>query len=128
MLQINEVSNLLYRQGLRQGQRVALAFAPEPDFIIAMFACLKLGLPYIPVNLDYPDDYLQTILNNSKISALLHANLTKGFLSAYNTINIAQPFIESDLQSVDFLDIRHYEEKTFQIGQRLGIVHAQNTS
>ncbi|MEN4922647.1 AMP-binding protein [Achromobacter spanius] len=44
------LANLLWREGLRPGDRVALMLPSHPDHIVAIFALATLGLVRVPVN------------------------------------------------------------------------------
>lgn len=70
------------------GSKVALVFDPTPEYIITLFACLKLGVTFIPLNLYYPDNYLITILDSAEVNVVLHNNCKRAFLKNYCSIDI----------------------------------------
>lgn len=50
------VSSWLRRQGVRQGDKVALSLEKSPDLIAAMLGILRAGAAYVPVAVDCPLD------------------------------------------------------------------------
>ncbi|MGW1592059.1 amino acid adenylation domain-containing protein, partial [Streptomyces sp. NPDC002386] len=74
----------LVRHGVRREDLVALAFAPSVEFLVAVFATLKAGAAYVPVNLDYPPERIETLLTGTVLvltatgsaPALAHTTVT----------------------------------------------------
>jgi amino acid adenylation domain-containing protein len=49
-----QARELQEKYDLNIGDRVGLLFTKRPEMIIAMLACAKLGLTYVPINVDFP--------------------------------------------------------------------------
>lgn len=76
VFKIDAFAEALLRKKLNKNDIVAVALTPSSQFLIAMFACLKLGIPYIPLNVTYPRSYIDQILKDARITALISkANL-----------------------------------------------------
>jgi|GEM_PF-6389118 len=50
---------------------IAIALPPSQEFVVSTLACLKLGIPYIPINITHPDEYLSGIMADAKIEFIL---------------------------------------------------------
>ncbi|MGQ4418338.1 amino acid adenylation domain-containing protein, partial [Streptomyces sp. SAS_269] len=80
----SRLARRLVRHGVRREDLVALAFAPSVEFLVAMFATLKAGAAYVPVNLDYPPERIETLLTGTALvltaaepaPALAHTTVT----------------------------------------------------
>jgi len=81
----NQLAHLLLRSGARPGKPIAIIMGKTPDMIIAMFAILKAGCHYVPIDPAYPAERQKFIIKNSqaelviadeKLELLLH--LTEG--------------------------------------------------
>jgi long-chain acyl-CoA synthetase len=63
----------LARLGLRPGERVCLHLANRPEFVLAYYACQKLGLTPVALNVTYVKDELAYIIRDSQAAAILSA-------------------------------------------------------
>ena len=63
----------LARLGLRPGERVCLHLANRPEFVLAYYACQKLGVTPVALNVTYVRDELAYIIRDSGASAILSA-------------------------------------------------------
>jgi long-chain acyl-CoA synthetase len=63
----------LARLGLRPGDRVCLHLANRPEFVLAYYACQKLGVTPVALNVTYVRDELGYIIRDSEAIAILSA-------------------------------------------------------
>ena len=97
---LNERANQLARELLSKkitaGDTVAIHLKRSPEYIIAVFACLKLGVTFVPVPSNQAEKRVAYILkdSNSKLIITSHSILA-------NYANGMEVF-EFDLSSVDF--------------------------
>jgi amino acid adenylation domain-containing protein len=56
---------LLLENGAQPGRAVALCFGRSIEMFIAMYACLKLGCPYVPIDPEYPAARIDYMLRDS---------------------------------------------------------------
>ncbi|MGV0804760.1 amino acid adenylation domain-containing protein [Mycolicibacterium setense] len=61
----NRLAHLLIEQGAGPGQRVALLFSRSVEAIVAIFAVLKTGAAYVPIDPAVPDTRLDFVLSDS---------------------------------------------------------------
>lgn len=70
----------MYKLGIVRGSRVLIVLDRSANFVITMFACLKLGVTYIPIDTSMPEEYLLFVKNDSSaqwcitLSSLLSDN------------------------------------------------------
>ncbi|MGW3819375.1 non-ribosomal peptide synthase/polyketide synthase [Streptomyces sp. NPDC005046] len=68
---INRMARLLLARGAGPERVVALGLPRSPDMVVALFAVLRTGAAYLPLELDYPDDRLATMLDDARPALLL---------------------------------------------------------
>ncbi|MDM8519586.1 AMP-binding protein [Anaerolineales bacterium HSG6] len=66
--------NFFHRQGLTEGERVALAFENSLEWMIVYFACQLAGGTIVPLRLSLSPDTVQFILNDSGASLAVLKN------------------------------------------------------
>lgn len=69
--QANQLARLIIECGVKPGDNVGLLVRRSFDMIIGMYAILKAGAAYIPIDPEYPVDRQLYILSNAAISLLL---------------------------------------------------------
>jgi len=69
--QINQLSRLLCKHGIGQGNIVALALPRSVDAIVALLAVLNSGAAYLPLDLAYPTERLQLMCDDAKPALIL---------------------------------------------------------
>ncbi|PHM46120.1 Amino acid adenylation [Xenorhabdus mauleonii] len=67
----NQLAHYLIASGVRPDDRVAICVDRSPDMIIGMYAILKAGAGYVPLDPEYPVDRLAYQLSDSKPTLLL---------------------------------------------------------
>ena len=81
--QANRLAHYLRRQGISPGQTVGICLLASHHALIAIMATVKSGAAYIPMDVDYPADRLQHMVNNAEMSLVLslaeHAETTAVF-------------------------------------------------
>ncbi|MEU8268914.1 amino acid adenylation domain-containing protein, partial [Sphaerisporangium sp. NPDC049002] len=68
---VNRVARLLLARGAAPEKIVALALPRSIDMVVALFAVLRTGAAYLPLELDYPDDRLTMMLDDARPALLL---------------------------------------------------------
>ncbi|WP_155924392.1 MULTISPECIES: non-ribosomal peptide synthetase [unclassified Mycolicibacterium] len=85
----NRLAHLLIEQGVGPGQRVALLFARSVEAIVAIFAVLKTGAAYVPIDPAVPDSRLQFVLTDSAPVAAVTTNDLADRLAGHEVTVIA---------------------------------------
>lgn len=67
----NQLARHLIQLGLKQGENVGILAVRGFEMIIAMYAILKAGGSYVPVDPEYPAERQQYILSNSAVKLLI---------------------------------------------------------
>ncbi|WP_420907351.1 amino acid adenylation domain-containing protein [Streptomyces scabichelini] len=68
---INRMARLLLARGAAPEKVVALGLPRSLDMVVALFAVLRTGAAYLPLELDYPDDRLATMLDDARPTLIL---------------------------------------------------------
>ncbi len=69
--QANQLAAYLQAQGVKVGSRVGLCMERSAEMVISLFAILKAGAAFVPLDPDFPKDRLAYIIENSELSCLL---------------------------------------------------------
>ncbi|MCG3399240.1 non-ribosomal peptide synthetase [Staphylococcus massiliensis] len=70
----NQLARVLVEQGVTKGDRVALLLNRDIDMMVSMYATLKVGALYVPIDPNFPEDRVQYILEDSEPKAVLHGD------------------------------------------------------
>ena len=62
----NQLARLLREQGVKNNDIVALFVGRSLDVVVGMLAILKSGGAYLPIDVEYPEERQDYLLNNSK--------------------------------------------------------------
>lgn len=68
---VNQLAHYLISKGIEQDKPVALCMQRSIDLLIAMFAILKAGAGYLPIDPSHPKERLALILQSSQVSFVL---------------------------------------------------------
>jgi acyl-CoA synthetase (AMP-forming)/AMP-acid ligase II len=63
---VNRVANALAEQGYARGDALALASGNSCEFLVTYFACAKLGVVCVPINLGWRADEIAYVLDHSE--------------------------------------------------------------
>ncbi|KAJ1911332.1 hypothetical protein IWQ60_010188, partial [Tieghemiomyces parasiticus] len=66
--------------GAQPEVRIALLLPKSIEFIIALFAVLKSGAAYVPIDLEHPEERIRYIIEDSKATLVLASSVTQGRL------------------------------------------------
>jgi crotonobetaine/carnitine-CoA ligase len=67
----NDVAHGLVRAGVRSGDHVAMMLPNSPDFVVVLFALVRLGAVVVPVNTAHRGELLRHVLENSDSTTLI---------------------------------------------------------
>ncbi|WP_229916012.1 non-ribosomal peptide synthetase [Streptomyces fructofermentans] len=79
---INRMARLLLARGAAPERVVALGLPRTLDMVVALFAVLRTGAAYLPLELDYPDDRLVAMLEDARPTLLLSTAAVSARLTA----------------------------------------------
>ncbi|WP_407681600.1 amino acid adenylation domain-containing protein [Pseudomonas mangiferae] len=67
----NRLAHWLMAAGIGPDDRVGVAFERSLDLVVALYAVHKAGAAYVPMDIDYPEDRLRWIMEDSRMALLL---------------------------------------------------------
>ncbi|MER7697971.1 amino acid adenylation domain-containing protein [Streptomyces sp. NPDC096095] len=82
------VAGVLARRGIGPGATVGLAIPRSPDWIAALFAVLRVGAAYVPLELDHPDERIAAIVADARPGVIL-------------TVSAVAPRLDGELIELD---------------------------
>ncbi|MGQ8817279.1 amino acid adenylation domain-containing protein [Serratia sp. NA_13] len=62
--QANQFAGFLRQQGIQPDDRIAVCVNRSPEMVMALYAILKSGAAYVPIDPDYPQDRLRHMLQD----------------------------------------------------------------
>ncbi|MBN2038777.1 MAG: amino acid adenylation domain-containing protein [Spirochaetes bacterium] len=78
----NQAANYLLSGGIEPGARIGICMERSPEMIICIFAILKSGCVYVPLDPDYPEDRLEFMITDAGIKHLFTLEKFKEKLEA----------------------------------------------
>ncbi|MFS1299912.1 amino acid adenylation domain-containing protein [Streptosporangium longisporum] len=94
----NRLARLLLAHGAGPERVVALALPRSAEMVVALFAVLKTGAAYLPLELDYPADRLDFMLADAAPACLVsHRAIAAGLTCPGETITLDDPAVRERL-------------------------------
>ncbi|MDX3451771.1 amino acid adenylation domain-containing protein [Streptomyces sp. ME02-8801-2C] len=98
---INRMARLLIARGAAPERVVALGLPRSLDMVVALFAVLRTGAAYLPLELDYPDDRLAAMLDDARPTMLLSTAAVSARLTGDTPrVLLDDPEIAAELDSL----------------------------
>ncbi|MFL0451511.1 amino acid adenylation domain-containing protein [Bacillus altitudinis] len=69
--QSNQFANYLIKMGVTKASHIGLALERSPQLIISILAITKIGAVYVPIDINYPSERIQFMIEDAKLSFLL---------------------------------------------------------
>ncbi|NKZ05444.1 non-ribosomal peptide synthetase [Actinomadura latina] len=90
--EVNRLARLLIANGAGPERVVALALPRSAQMVVALFAVLRTGAAYLPLELDYPADRLDYMLKDAAPACLVsHSVIAAGLAFAGPTLALDDP-------------------------------------
>ncbi len=97
----NQLAHYLIAEGVKTGDLVAISLDRSFEMIISLLAVLKAGAAYVPVDTSYPQERIDYIIADSKVSLVLNdESLAEIDSSSFPTNNPKTALTSSDLAYV----------------------------
>ncbi|MCX6318743.1 MAG: amino acid adenylation domain-containing protein, partial [Bacteroidetes bacterium] len=93
-LEADKLAAFLVMQHVKKGDNVAVLLNRSEWMIISLLAIMKTGAVYVPLDPEFPEDRIETILNDSKAVVTIDSLLLSGFLDVRDSISSDIPVIE----------------------------------
>ncbi|WP_301175967.1 non-ribosomal peptide synthetase [Actinomadura geliboluensis] len=90
--EVNRLARLLLANGAGPEKVVALALPRSAQMVVALFAVLRTGAAYLPLELDYPADRLDFMLRDAAPACLVsHREIAAGLAFSGTTLALDDP-------------------------------------
>ncbi|GII85573.1 hypothetical protein Ssi03_35630 [Sphaerisporangium siamense] len=106
----NRLARLLEEHGVTRGSRVALAMPRDHDLIASMFATLKAGAAYVPVDSSHPQARVAGMLNDAAPTVVLSHSSVAGNLPDGGPKVLALDELADTLAGYDDTNLDHGPE------------------
>lgn len=114
---VNRTANLLLSLGVEKGDRVALLLPNSAEYIIAYFACFKIGAIAGPVNTHLKAEELEYVVGNAEsVVALTNAKLLPGLRAVRPRLHALREIV---LVGHREEETRHFESEIEQQSESL---------
>ncbi|MEM8677443.1 MAG: amino acid adenylation domain-containing protein, partial [Cyanobacteria bacterium P01_G01_bin.67] len=110
---VNQLARYLKSLGICRDKLVGILLNRDSDLIISLLAVLKTGAAYIPLDPNYPDERVNYIIDDAKISFLITQDNVNFNVSAKNklsVINLDRERENINKQNKDNLNIKIYPQ------------------
>lgn len=122
--ELNEKANavaldLIY-YGIQPKDTIGVFLPRSIELIISIFAILKCGAVYMPLYVDFPDDRIDYMLQNSKAKLVLTNDTLKTRISDISTILL------NDFREID--NVKHFYKKTGSTNDIIYIIYTSGST
>ncbi|MFH0517537.1 amino acid adenylation domain-containing protein [Streptomyces sp. M41] len=92
------VAGVLAGRGIGPETTVGLAIPRSPDWIVALFAVLRVGAAYVPLELDHPDERIAAIVDDARPDVILTVSAVSPRLTGLSgeLIELDRPLPEAE--------------------------------
>ncbi|WP_167376261.1 amino acid adenylation domain-containing protein [Xenorhabdus vietnamensis] len=78
---IDNMVTVLLKEGVRKGDVVAILMDRSTDMLTAIFAALKAGAAYLPIDPNYPQERIDYMLNDSGVEVIVSDKLNQSLVA-----------------------------------------------
>ncbi|MFI0370018.1 amino acid adenylation domain-containing protein [Actinomadura sp. 1N219] len=122
--EVNRLARLLIANGAGPEQVVALALPRSAQMVVALFAVLRTGAAYLPLELDYPAERLDYMLQDAAPTCLLsHRDIAAGLTHSGVTLALDDPEVARTLAALPGADLTPDELPGFAPGTQGRLDH-----
>ena len=115
--EVNRLARLLLRHGAGPERVVALALPRSAEMVVALFAVLRTGAAYLPLELDYPADRLDYMLADAApVCMVSHGPIAAGLSFDGPVIALDDPDVRASLDATPAADLAADELPGFAPG------------
>ncbi|TDD79478.1 non-ribosomal peptide synthetase, partial [Actinomadura rubrisoli] len=115
--EVNRLARLLLAHGAGPERVVALALPRSARMVVALFAVLRTGAAYLPLELDYPADRLDYMLKDAAPACLVsHRDIAAGLTHGGTTLALDDPETAGRLADLSGADLAPGELPGFAPG------------
>ncbi|WP_426094745.1 amino acid adenylation domain-containing protein [Flavobacterium sp. DSR2-3-3] len=101
---VGKMSNfLLTNLQIERGELVAIKLERSEYLIVSILAVLKTGAAYVPVDINYPENRINTILDETKARLIIDEQFISDFNNAKETLPTQVPTIERSSEDLAYV-------------------------
>lgn len=102
---VDSIAHYLLAQGVQNDDKVGICLLRNVDLVATIFACLKIGAAYIPLDPVYPPERLNQIVNDVQLKCIVtYQSLKKLYLDNLPTETIVS-LDKVEIQKVDKVNV-----------------------
>ncbi|GIH27672.1 hypothetical protein Aph01nite_59820 [Acrocarpospora phusangensis] len=124
---INRLARLMLAKGAGPERIVALGLPRSIDMVAALFAVLRTGAAYLPLELDYPDDRLAAMLADARPEFLLSTSQVSARLAG-ETPRVLLDEIEADLAALPAGPITEADRPAFSLEHPAYVIYTSGST
>jgi amino acid adenylation domain-containing protein len=94
---------LLANFQIKRGELVAIKLERSENLIVSILAVLKTGAAYVPVDINYPENRINTILDETKARLIIDEQFISDFNNAKETLPTQVPTIERSSEDLAYV-------------------------
>ncbi len=121
----NHIAQLLIAKGIKKNDVVAIACSRSIEMVVSIFGILKSGACYLPLDITFPRERLEYILNDSRANILL-TNINDESISLFNgeviNVNNTWNFNENILNNLVPCDLAYIIYTSGSTGNPKGVM------
>jgi long-chain acyl-CoA synthetase len=132
---VNRTARLLETQGVRKGDAVSLLMPNSPEYVIAYFACWKLGALAGPINSLLKAHEISFVISDSEAKALMvHSDFLPTIDSIKNELGTLQAVIQFDDEAtasstnLSFLDTNDTSSSDINLDSEAIVIYTSGTT
>jgi len=109
---VDSIAHYLLAQGVQNNDKVGICLLRNIDLVATIFACLKIGAAYIPLDPVYPPERLSQIVNDAKPKCIVtYQSLKKLYLDNLPTESIVS-LDKVEIEKVDKVKASKYNDES----------------
>ncbi|WP_155344436.1 non-ribosomal peptide synthase/polyketide synthase [Acrocarpospora pleiomorpha] len=124
---INRLARLMLARGAGPERIVALGLPRSIDMVAALFAVLRTGAAYLPLELDYPDDRLAAMLADARPQFLLSTGAVSARLAG-DMPRVLLDEIEADLAALPAGPITEADRPAFSLEHPAYVIYTSGST
>ncbi|GAA1000928.1 hypothetical protein GCM10009555_104660 [Acrocarpospora macrocephala] len=124
---INRLARLMLARGAGPERIVALGLARSIDMVAALFAVLRTGAAYLPLELDYPDDRLAAMLADARPQFLLSTGAVSARLAG-DMPRVLLDEIEAELAALPAGPITEADRPAFSLEHPAYVIYTSGST
>jgi amino acid adenylation domain-containing protein len=117
----DQLAVFLEAKGVGAGDLIGVALKREADLLSTLFGILKCGAAYVPIDPDYPQDRVQSIIDDARLKAIVHRGLGVTLLKNFKGLSV-------DISSIDWDGKKNHSLRTYDSRSLAYVIYTSGSS